>query len=93
MRLVAALIVTHMAITAAEIKIDHFTVAGTSLERLRAGLASVGIECEYGGPHANGGTEMALVSFPDGSYLELIALQPHADRHLVDQHVWATFLK
>jgi hypothetical protein len=93
MRLVAALMVTSMAITAAEIKIDHVTVAGASLERLRAGLASAGIESEYGGPHANGGTEMALVSFPDGSYLELIAVRKDADPKAIDSHAWSRFLR
>jgi hypothetical protein len=32
---------------------------------------------------------MALISFPDGSYLELIALQPNADPKAVASHVWA----
>ena len=93
MRLFPALLVTCMTIAAAEIKVDHVTVAGASLERLRAGLASAGIECEYGGPHANGGTEMALVSFRDGSYLELIAARKDADPKAVEAHAWSKFLR
>jgi hypothetical protein len=47
----------------------------------------------YGGPHHDQTTEMAMVSFPDGSYLELIAPQPQADAYLVaQQHVWSKFL-
>jgi hypothetical protein len=36
---------------------------------------------------------MALVSFPDGSYLELMAIQEHADPAAVDRHVWAKELR
>src|SRR5207248_3070653 len=78
---------------AAELKIDHATVAGTDLKQMQADLAAVGIPTVYGGPHSNHATEMALVSFPDGSYLELIAVQPGADPQAVDKHEWARFLK
>lgn len=77
----------------ADLQIDHVTVAGSSIKTMQAGLAAMGIESVYGGAHVNGATEMALVSFPDGAYLELMALQPHADPHSVDQHVWAKFLR
>src|SRR5258708_37065278 len=59
----------------AELKIDHVTVAGRDLKALRAALAGAGIPSDYGGPHANHATEMAVTSFAHGSYLELIALQ------------------
>jgi hypothetical protein len=78
---------------AADLKIDHVTVAGNSLKELQANLAAAGIPAVYGGAHANGATEMALVSFPDGSYLELMALQANADPHLIDQQPWAKFLR
>src|SRR5260370_22196583 len=52
-------------------------------------LAAVGLQSEYGGPHSNHATEMALVSFADGSYLELIAMQPNADAKAVASHYWA----
>jgi hypothetical protein len=35
---------------------------------------------------------MALVSFPDGAYLELIGIQANADPKAVREHVWAKFL-
>jgi Glyoxalase-like domain len=73
----------------AELPIDHATVAGKDLKTMQANLAAIGLHCEYGGPHNNHATEMALVSFPDGSYLELIALQPKADAKAVSSHVWA----
>src|SRR6202451_2148440 len=78
------------ALVAADLKIDHVTVAGTHLDAMRKALTAVaGIPSEYGGPHSNHATEMALVSFPDGSYLELIALQPNADPKAVAAHVWS----
>ena len=78
---------------AAELKIDHATVAGTSLKKMQAALSAAGIQTVYGGPHSNHATEMALVSFADGSYLELIAIQPNADPQAVDKHEWVKFLK
>jgi Glyoxalase-like domain len=77
----------------AELKIDHVTVAGKNLAAMRAALQKIGIDTEYGGPHSNHATEMAQVSFPDGSYLELIAIQPHADQAAVDAHPWSKALK
>jgi Glyoxalase-like domain len=74
---------------AAELTIDHVTVAGKDLKVMQASLAAAGLRCEYGGPHQNHATEMAQTSFPDGSYLELIALQPNADPKAVAAHQWA----
>ncbi len=48
---------------------------------------------EYGGPHANHMTEMALASFPDGSYLELMGIQHGADPAAVASHTWSQFLR
>src|SRR5260370_37038191 len=73
----------------ADLTLDHTTVAGKDLKAMEANLAAVGLHCEYGGPHNNHATEMALVSFPDGSYLELIALQPNADPRAVSKNPWA----
>jgi hypothetical protein len=42
---------------------------------MRESFAAAGLETDYGGPHGNGGTQMALLGFNDGSYLELIAPQ------------------
>jgi hypothetical protein len=64
---------------AANLTVDHVTAAGNDLHAMQRALQSAGIPSEYGGPHANHATEMALTSFPDGSYLELIAIQPKAE--------------
>jgi len=73
----------------AELTIDHVTVAGSDLKAMQARLASIGIRSEYGGPHSNHATEMALTSFPDGSYLELIAIPKGADERAVAAHYWS----
>jgi hypothetical protein len=78
-----------MMLAAADFTIDHVTVAGKDLKAMQATLAALGIPSEYGGPHSNHATEMALTSFPDGSYLELIAIQPQADPAAVAAHYWS----
>ena len=85
----ALLLVFSMLLPAADLKIDHVTVAGKDLKAMQATLAAVGIPSEYGGPHSNHATEMALTSFPDGSYMELIAIQPKADPAAVAAHYWS----
>jgi len=77
---------------AADLKIDHATVAGRDLKKMQAALEAVGVTCAYGGAHTNHATEMALASFPDGSYLELMGLQAAADPHAVEQHEWSKYL-
>src|SRR5437868_14301176 len=57
----------------ADLKVDHASICASQLEPLRAVFASARLTTDYGGPHANGGTHMALLGFEDGSYLELIA--------------------
>lgn len=94
LRQFAILLFATLPSTAAEIRIDHATVAGTSLDTLRKTFARVtGIPTEYGGPHANHASEMAIVSFPDGSYLELMGIQKDADPKALAAHAWAPFLK
>jgi len=72
--------------------LDHVTVAGDDLRRMQAALAALGIATVYGGWHRDGATEMALVSFPDGSYLELIAPQKDIAAPVANDHPWARFL-
>jgi hypothetical protein len=74
---------------AADLTVDHVSVSGTDLKQMQARLASVGIPSEFGGPHVNGATQMAVTSFPDGSYLELIALQANPDRKALAEHYWS----
>lgn len=94
MRCILAIMITASPFFAADLEIDHITVAGTSLESMReAFTAATGVPTEYGGPHANHTTEMALVSFPDGSYLELMGVQQRADRAAVAMHTWGQFLR
>jgi hypothetical protein len=57
------------------ITIDHASVCGSNLDTLRQAFTNIGLASEYGGPHANGITHMALLGFDNGSYLELIAPQ------------------
>lgn len=70
------------------LRVDHVTVAGSDLERLRAGFAEAGLPSVYGGPHSNGVTHMATVGFPDGSYVELIStMEPGRTSPLWDAHI------
>jgi hypothetical protein len=78
---------------AQQFHIDHVTVAGKNVEVMAKALRGAGIQSEYGGPHSNYATEMALASFPDGSYLELIAIHPKADPAALAAHAWRTFLE
>jgi hypothetical protein len=89
--LVAILICLPML--AQELKVDHVTVAGRDLRAMQRALEAAGLKSEYGGPHSNHATEMALTSFPDGSYLELIAIQPQADPAAVAAHEWRKSLE
>lgn len=78
----------------AELKIDHATVCTSHLDRMRQELNSAdNLPSEYGGPHSNHATEMAVVSFPDGSYLELMGIQAKPDPAAVAAHVWSKFLR
>ena len=75
--------------TASFLMVDHGSVCGSELEPMQQAFAEVGLKTDYGGPHANGVTQMALLGFEDGSYLELIAPQkPGA----VEGSDWARFM-
>ncbi len=74
---------------AAQLQVDHATVCGADLKQMQAALTQIGIPSEYGGPHSNHATEMALTSFPDGSYLEQIAIQPKGDAKAIQSHEWS----
>jgi hypothetical protein len=80
MRLALAFMLMASAFYGADLRIDHVTLAGQSLDSMReAFTAATGIRTEYGGSHANHVTEMAIASFPDGSYIELMGIQGGAD--------------
>jgi hypothetical protein len=94
MRLALSLTIMTFPLFAADLKIDHVTIAGARLESMRVAFtAATGIPTEYGGPHANGVTEMALASFPDGSYFELMGIQRQAGPAAVAAHTWGQFLR
>jgi hypothetical protein len=79
---------------AVDMKIDHVTVAGARLDEMRKAFSvAADIPTEYGGPHSNHATEMALASFPDGSYIELMGIQQRADPAAVAAHTWSRFLR
>jgi hypothetical protein len=77
----------------ADLKIDHVTVAGKSLAVMEQQLATAGVHFESGGPHTNHATEMAIASFPDGSYIELIAPQANYDPAALAAHHWSKFIE
>jgi hypothetical protein len=93
MRCALMLAACAVSLAAADLKVDHVTAAGSSLKQLQANLSAIGIETVYGGAHSNGATEMALVSFPDGSYLELMAPQANAARVALERQPWAKFMQ
>jgi len=90
MRAGVFLLMTLILHASADLTVDHVTVAGTDLKQMQARLAAVGISNDNGGPHANGATQMAIASFPDGSYLELIAPKANADKKALAAHYWST---
>ena len=93
-RLIVLLFLPVFGFSAAQLTIDHVTVAGKDLAAMRRAFTNATrIPTEYGGRHSNHATEMALTSFPDGSYLEFMAIQPHPDPVKLDAHVWIKFLR
>ncbi|MGA8541624.1 MAG: VOC family protein [Terriglobales bacterium] len=54
------------------LEIDHVSVCGSNLDTLRQAFAGVGLTPDFGGPHGNGVTQMAMIGFDDSSYIELI---------------------
>lgn len=56
-----------------DVVIDHVTIAGTDLSALEAAFQNAGIDPEYGGEHDGLPTEMSIIGFDDGTYIELIA--------------------
>lgn len=55
------------------LELDHVSICGSDLDALRQMFADVGMTPDFGGPHGNGVTQMALIGFDDQSYIELIA--------------------
>lgn len=55
------------------LELDHVSVCGSNLDTLRQVFTDAGLTPDAGGPHGNGVTQMALIGFDDGTYIELIA--------------------
>lgn len=56
-----------------KLSIDHLTLAGPDLDQLQQPFREMNLQPDYGGPHENGVTHMALLGFADGSYLEFFS--------------------
>jgi len=70
------------------LRVDHVTIAGSHLASLEQAFTGVGLKPAYGGPHSNGITHMDLLSFADGSYIELIStLEPGQTSPLWHAHI------
>lgn len=63
------------------LRLDHIVIYVPDLARAMADYTELGFRVEPGGTHAR--TENALISFADGSYLELLALQKNWKRPLI----------
>ena len=55
------------------LELDHVSICGPDLDALRQSFTDAGMTPDFGGPHGNGVTQMALIGFDDQSYIELIA--------------------
>ncbi|MGA7568249.1 MAG: VOC family protein [Terriglobales bacterium] len=55
------------------LELDHVSVCGSNLDAMRQDFTDVGLTPDLGGPHGNGITQMAMIGFADGTYIELIA--------------------
>jgi len=67
-------------------KLDHIIIAVGDLDQAIAEYQALGFNAFYGGKHASGTTQNALVCFADGSYLELLAPtgEPRTDMNAAD---------
>lgn len=55
------------------LELDHVSICGADLAGLQQTFADLGMKPDFGGPHGNGVTQMALIGFDDQTYIELIA--------------------
>src|SRR4051794_7723733 len=92
MRPLLCLLLSAATLCAASLRVDHVTVCGASVPQLQSALKAAGVDSVYGGAHINHASEMALTSFPDGSYLELMGIQSSAEGAAVASHEWSKFL-
>jgi hypothetical protein len=55
------------------LELDHVSICGSNLDALRQAFTDVGMTPDFGGPHGNSITQMAIIGFDDTTYIELIA--------------------
>jgi Glyoxalase-like domain len=55
------------------LELDHAVICGSNLDTLRQMFTDAGLTPDIGGPHGNGLTQMAILGFDDGTYIELLA--------------------
>src|SRR5260221_3963762 len=72
------------------VQIDHVVIAGSDLANLRTQSEARGLPSIEGGVHVGGQTHNALIGFPDGTYLELIAPTPD---NTAPDHAWSEFMR
>lgn len=80
---VAAILVTHLVPmnNASALELDHLVVAARTLEEGARYVAdTLGVEPAAGGTHAAMGTHNRLLGLWGGAYLEVIAIDPQAER-------------
>lgn len=65
--------------------IDHVVVVVQTLEEAARDYAALGFTVTPGGTHADGKTHNALITFADGSYIEMLAF---LDREHSHDHPW-----
>ena len=71
------------------LELDHVSICGSNLDALRQIFTDAGMTPDFGGPHGNGITQMAIIGFDDASYIELIApIKPGAS----GGSAWAKFM-
>ncbi len=66
-----------------KLTLDHVPFAYRDLDAAMGAFDQVGLSPQYGGAHDNGCTHMAIVTFDDRSYIELIA-----ERRSGDHQYW-----
>lgn len=61
---------------ATDLRFDHAVIAVPALDKAMADYQALGFTVRFGGEHPGRRTHNALITFADGSYLELIAERP-----------------
>lgn len=69
--------------------LDHVVILVTDLTQAMRDYETLGFQVLPGGTHRDGATQNALISFADGTYLELLAFQREAPEHRWWRHTAA----